>query len=262
MRRMRLGWFAPSVLLAGLLALFTAGCGGDWSDSVGSTDGRLFVTEGGTGSVFLTPSQDTLNFADSITVAVRRSREPGNQFMVFTFFGVDELSYNQVPEAVLVTFINGLSPTSSTQTRLPSSVVSMALHLNFNRTLTGNNGILAQDAPLVIESPATGTLVLEPQTPLGGGLADQNSRDRRLRYAVLTLTDLDSSAEALIQGAVDYTVSTDVDERLYGYLGNLGLLRRPPVSGGGPPPPPGSSTGGGLGGGNAGGGDGPPQPPL
>ncbi|MBI2297469.1 MAG: hypothetical protein HYU66_00710 [Armatimonadetes bacterium] len=90
-----------------------------------------------------------------------------------------------------------------------------------------------------------------------------SSPNRQARWAVLTLTDLDNGAEALVNGSVPFQLSQNINQTFFGYIGNLGLNIKPGQSGGGPPPPPGSTgTGGGSGsGGGTGGSGGPPAPP-
>lgn len=253
-------------VLAGALAVAVvlAGCGsGD--PAVESTAGTLFVSSGGLGSIFFPRSQTSLFFQDSISVAVRTAQEQANnQFTVYTFFGLSRLNLREVPAAALVTFLASLNPNGSSATAVPSNTVGMMLHTGFNTGLVSNPGasqqILAQTAPVIYENTSSGTVVLEPQPDADGGFAGQNSPKRRLRFATVSLTDLDSGAEALINGSVNFQLSEGVSQEFYGYLGNLGLVQRPPVSGGGPPPPPGT---GGVGGGGGGGGtvDNPPSPP-
>lgn len=244
------------------LAVALAGCGG--GDAAGEPTGVLFVRSGGTGEIFFPRSQSRLAFANSVTVAVRSSRDEPTQFTVFTFFGLSRLNFQEVPEAALVTFVNGLQPNVSSTTFLPSSVVSMALHTGFDRSqvavINQTTTPLAQDAPVIYERTSNGSFVLEPQPAADtASFTPHTSTDRRARYATLTLTDLDTGDEALLQGAVPYKLSTDVPQQFYGYLGNLGLDKVPAISGGGPPAPPGTTGSGG--GGSTGGGDVPPAPP-
>lgn len=251
------------VALAMSLGLvFLAGCGA--GDATSSPIGVLFVSRGGSGDIIFPRTQAQLSFADSVTVAVQTANDSATQFTLYTLFGLTELNYRQVPTAALVTFINGLNPSTSSSTFLPSSVVTMALHLGFNQNLvslnaSGTTTPLAQDAPQVFEQTSSGSFVLEP-VPVGTGFTAQSSTDRRARYATLTLTDLDSGDEALLDGAVAFDLSKQISQDFFGYAGNLGLTTKPGVSGGGPPAPPGS-TGSGTGSGSSSD-DLPPSPPL
>lgn len=249
-------------------ALFLAGCGGD---PVGNElSGRLVVSSGGTGSIFFARTGTSLSFADSVTVAIRGQNDRSDQWTLYTLFGLSQLNLREVPSAALVTFVDGLEPDVSGSTFLPSSVIAMALHTGFNRGAVSGSGdlqqILAQDAPQVFEQTSNGTFILEPSPNASGGFVDQNSTNRRARWATVTLTDLDNGDEALLEGGVDFQLSAGSFQEFLGYAGNLGLNDRPSQSGGGPPPPPGTGgTGGGSGnGGNGGSGgtDGPPAPPL
>ncbi len=244
-------------LLIGMLGamLLLPGCGdGDLARLV---TGVLHVTRGGTGAVFLPGSQQSYPFADSVTVAVRSSNDGPNQFAVYTFFGLSRLNLNEVPAAALVTFVDGLNPAASSSTEAPSSVFTMAFHDGFGQTA---RAILAQDAAQIFERTSAGTLVLEPQPRTGGGFVDQDSADRRIRWATMTLVDLQNGETALVEGAADFQLSQDINQDFFSYAGNLGLTTPPGNQGGGPPPPPGSSGGGG--GSTGGGDDSPPSPPL
>lgn len=245
-------------LLIGLLGamLLLPGCGdGDLARLV---TGVLHVSRGGSGAVFLPGSQRSYPFADSVTVAVRSSHDGPNQFAVYTFFGLSRLNLNEVPDAALVTFVDGLSPAASSSTEAPSSVFTMAFHDGFGQAA---RAILAQDATQIFERTSAGTLVLEPQPRTDGGFSDQNSDQRRIRWATMTLVDLQNGETALVEGAADYQLSQDISQNFFSYAGNLGLTTPPGNQGGGPPPPPGS-TGGGGGGSTGGGDDSPPSPPL
>ncbi|MCC7494376.1 MAG: hypothetical protein IT204_18610 [Fimbriimonadaceae bacterium] len=244
-----------------LSALLLSGCGaGDPTGLVAT--GVLNVTTGGNGDIFFPADSTRLSFADSVTVAIRNTGDAADEFTVFTLFGMSSLDYTQVPSAALVTFVEGRSPSESSTTFLPSTVVGMMLHSNFDRSLVSGAGPnarpLAQDAPSIFQSASNGSFVLEPQ-PTGGTFVGQGSTSRRARWATVTLVSAANGAEALLEGAVNYVLSISPSQQFFGYAGNLGLLTRPPSSGGGPPDPPGT---GGTGGSGTGGSDGPPSPPA
>lgn len=252
------------VAFAGSLAmgLMLVACGG--GDLAVVRTGVLLISRGGTGSVLFPLSQETLDFGNSVSVAVRGSGDPADRFTVFTFFGLTQLNFQQVPSSALVTFIDGLDPASSSTTFLPSTVVGMALHSGFNRnlvtTIGGTTFPLAQTAPQIFEQTSNGSFVLEPQPSTDGTFVPHTSTNRQARWAVLTLTDQDNGGEALVNGSVPYQLSQNINQQFFGYIGNLGLNIKPGQSGGGPPPPPGSSGSGGSGNGSGGSG-GPPAPP-
>jgi len=238
------------------------GCGS--GDPAVPKTGILHVTSGGNGGIYFPRSQSTLPFGDSVSVAVRSSNDASDVFTVFTFFGLDSLTLTQVPQAVLVTFIDVLSPTATSATDLPSSVLRMVLHTGFDLSLVTPPGevpaIYAQDARMTYENAANGTFLLEQRITVGSYSAP-TSTSRRARWDSTTIEDTASGDEALIDGSVDYTVSINVPQNFYGYAGNLGLLTPPPTSGGGPPPPPGSTGGGGAAD-TTEDSDSPPSPPL
>jgi len=250
-----------------LLAICLAGCGG--GDPAGLADtGVLHVSQGGGGTILFPATGQTLSFANSVTVAIRGVNDAADQFTIYTLFGLNTLTMRDVPTAALVTFIDGLSPSSSSTTFLPSSVIRMALHVGFDTSLIVNPGdqtqqILAQDAPQIFERTANGTYILEPRPTASGGFDSQTSINRRSRWATITLTDADNGQEALLEGFANYQLSQGITQEFLGYAGNLGLTNQPPASGGGPPAPPGTNggTGGGGTGTGTGGTDSPPLPP-
>ncbi len=242
-------------------AMLLVGCGA--GDPTGATaEGVLHVTSGGTGDILFTRTLDRLSFANSVTVAIREGAATDNRFTIYTLFGLQAVDFSTAPTAALVTFVDGLEPNRSSSTTIPSSVVTLALHTGF----TATSQIAAQDAPVVFEQASNGTFVLEPTPATDGVFVSQDSASRRMRFSVVTMTDLDSGDEALLQGGVDYQISANISQRFLGYAGNLGLNRKPAVSGGGPPPPPGSTglgsgpTLGGGGGTTSGDDGGPPAP--
>ncbi len=250
-------------------AVFLTGCGA--GDSPGVVQGGVLnVTRGGSGSILFPQTQTTLNFSDSVTVAIRGVNDSATQFTIYTLFGLNQLTLRDVPSAALVTFINGLSPAESSSTTVPSTVVLMSLHTGFDRSQVAGEGagqiVLAQDAPSLYDATSNGAFVLEPQPFARGTFVDQASPDRRARWSIVTQINQNNGAEALIDGAVNYVLSTNVSQEFLGYAGNLGLLTKPSSSGGGPPPPPGTSGGGGSSGSSGGtsgsGSDTPPSPPL
>lgn len=253
-----------AVCVAVGLLIAVVGCGSGDDPGVPVT-GVLFVSRGGSDGLLFTQTQERLSFADSITVAVRGLNDDADQFTIYTFFGLTGLTFDQVPSAVLVTFVDGLDPTASATTALPSNQVGMVFHSGFDRTLTNGIGgqVQAQDAPVVYEQARNGALVLEPRPSGSEVFVGQTATDRRARYVAITITDLNSGAEVLVDGAVEFQLSVNPTQDFLSYVGNLGLLTQPPSTGGGPPAPPGTiGDGTGGGGGTGGGTDQPPAPPL
>lgn len=247
MRWVRYG--ATGLLVCGLLL---AGCG-DGDPAVKLT-GVLHVSRGGTGQVYVTSTQESFPFADSVTVAVRGAHDEADEFTIYTFFGLSRLTLDEVPDAALVSFVRGLDPEEASSTEVPSSVVASVFHSGFDASA---RAVLTQDAAQTFEAASNGSFVLEARP--GGVAVGGRSSEQRVRYAVVTLVDRATSDEALCDGSADYTLSEDLDQSFFGYTGNFGLNTPPAGTGGGPPPPPGGGSGGGSG---AGGGDGPPSPPL
>lgn len=240
-----------SVGLAGV-ALALAGCGD--GDQATRQTGTLYVTHGGSGQIYLPGSQDTYDFADSITVAVQTANDEPDEFTIYTLFGLSRLDFDAVPSAALVTFVSGLLPSESYSTEVPSSVVGMVFHEGYDRSVRAT---LAQSATGLYERATSGSFILEPQTG-GAGFVSHDSADRQARYETVTLVDRTTADTALIDGAAPYQLSENINQRFFGYTGNFGLNTPPTDQGGGPPPPPGGGSGGSGGGGD----DGPPSPPL
>ncbi len=259
--RLPIAW-ATAVAMCGSLLL--GGCGAGDPTGV-EADRTLHVRVGGSGEVYFPGSLRSLPFSDSVTVALRDTSGT-NKYTIYTLFGLSRLTLTEVPSAALVTFVNGLNPTTSSSTELPSGSVGMMLHDGFDQSLVSGGSVLAQDAPTIYERLSTGTLLLEPQTGLTGSFVSQESIYRQVRYATTTLTDTATDAEVLVQGSAPFQLSTNVTQAFLGYAGNLGLLTQPSTGGGGPPDPPGSTggtdTGTGTGTGTSGGDDTPPTPPL
>lgn len=245
--------------LAGCLLL--AGCGA--GDPTGLDDrGITRVTSGGTGSVAFGRGQQSLSFANSVTVVLHNSYDRDNHWTAYTLFGLTSLNYRQVPTAALVTFVKDIDPTLALSTELPSTSVAMALHW-FSPSQRVAGLPVDPGAAQVYESATSGTFVMEERTDSLGQVI-LNSPIRQLRYAAVTLRDTDTTDELLIQGSCPFWLSIDPTQEFVGYAGDLNILRQPNEAGGGPPSPPGQTTGGITGGGSSGGstGGGPPSPPL
>lgn len=248
------------------LALLLAGCGsGDPVGTVAGAGGTLNVTVGGSGTARFTSTSSSLDLANSVTVAIRSANDPNTKWTIYTLFGLSRLTLTEVPTAALVTYVNGLLPTESSSTLLPSTVVGMVFHGHFDQskvaTINGQQTVLAQTAPLICNTASAGSFILEPQPSGDGSFTSQDSPNRRVRWSTVTLSSSSTGEEVLVDGYANYTLSYNINQNFMSYAGNLGLTAQPSSSGGGPPSPPGSGGTSTTSGGTTSG-DNPPSPPL